>query len=57
VVGTIRGVGEVTTVTAGVISDTIRAATKGTSEVGGDVAKVAQGAAEGVRVVIKEPFK
>jgi len=44
-------------VIAGVISDTIRAATKGTSEVGGDVAKVAQGAAEGVRVVIKEPFK
>ena len=32
--GVIKGVGEVTTVTAGVISDTVRAAIKGTKGVG-----------------------
>ena len=47
VIGTILGVGEVTTVTAGTLSDTVRAAIKGTREVGGDVAEAGRGAAEG----------
>jgi len=47
VIGIIRGVGEITTVTFGVLSDTVRAAVKGTGDVGGDVGRVARNAAEG----------
>ena len=47
VIGTIKGVGEVTTVSVGVVSDTIRAAIKGTGKIGGDVNKGARSATEG----------
>ena len=47
IIGVIRGVGEVTTVTVEACSDTVRAAIKGTSEVGGDVALVTRNAVEG----------
>ncbi len=53
ITGVIQGVREVTTVTVGVLRDTFRAASKGTREVGGDVADAGRGAVEGAMVTGK----
>ena len=47
VIGVIEGVGEASRVTLGVVGQAVRAAVKGTSEVGGDVVTVARKAVEG----------
>ena len=52
-IGVVQGVGEVTIVTIGTLSDTVRAATKGTQEIGGDVAVAGQGAVDGALVAAK----
>jgi hypothetical protein len=47
IIGAIRGIGEVTTVTVGVLSDTIRSVIKGVGEVGGEITASARYIAEG----------